>query len=102
MGQLRRKFGTYSGDCGLIRPLMISRVPRSAGRTVPSTRSVRAMSQSENVFDPARIVLDLPICPKCGARMWLSRIEPDEPGHDKRIFECPKCENVVSETFKYR
>jgi tRNA(Ile2) C34 agmatinyltransferase TiaS len=60
------------------------------------------MSQSENIFDPARLVLDLPICPRCGARMWLSRIEPDEPGHDKRTFECPKCENVVSGTFKYR
>jgi predicted nucleic-acid-binding Zn-ribbon protein len=60
------------------------------------------MSQSENIFDPARLVLDLPICPKCGTRMWLSRIEPDEPGCDKRTFECPKCENEVSETFKYR
>jgi hypothetical protein len=27
--------------------------------------------------------------------MWLSRIEPDEPNHDKRTFECPQCENVV-------
>ena len=26
-----------------------------------------------------------------------SRIEPDSPDHDKRTFECPKCENVVSE-----
>ena len=47
------------------------------------------MSQSENIFDPARLVLDLPICPKCGATMWLARIEPDEPGHDSRTFECP-------------
>jgi hypothetical protein len=38
----------------------------------------------------------------CGARMWLSRIEPDRPDHDKRIFECPQCENVVSEIVKYR
>jgi hypothetical protein len=34
--------------------------------------------------------------------MWLSRIEPDEPGHDKRTFECPSCEKVVSEIVKYR
>jgi hypothetical protein len=43
-----------------------------------------------------------PACPMCGARMWLSRIEPDRPDHDKRIFECPQCENVVSEIVKYR
>lgn len=60
------------------------------------------MSQSENIFDPARLVLDLPICPKCGATMWLARIEPDEPGHDKRTFECPHCEMAVSEIVKYR
>jgi tRNA(Ile2) C34 agmatinyltransferase TiaS len=59
------------------------------------------MSQSET-FDPARLVLYNPVCPKCETRMWLSRIEPDVPGHDKRTFECPRCENVVSETFKYR
>jgi hypothetical protein len=34
--------------------------------------------------------------------MWLARIEPDKPGHDKRIFECPGCEKVVSEVVKYR
>ena len=60
------------------------------------------MSQSENIFDPARLVLNLPICPKCGARMWLARIEPDEPGHDKRTFECQRCENVITQTVKYR
>jgi len=59
------------------------------------------MSQSFE-FDPARLVLSQPICPKCGGRMWLSRIEPDEPHHDKRTFECPQCEHVVSEVVKYR
>jgi hypothetical protein len=34
--------------------------------------------------------------------MWLSRIEPDKPNHDKRTFECPQCENVVSEVVMYR
>jgi hypothetical protein len=59
------------------------------------------MSEWES-FDPARLVLRLPTCPKCGATMWLVRIEPDAPGHDKRTFECPTCENVISETVKYR
>jgi transposase-like protein len=49
-----------------------------------------------------RLVLSQPTCPQCGARMWLARIEPDEPGHDKRTFECPSCEKVVSEIVKYR
>ena len=53
-------------------------------------------------FDPARLVLDLPNCKKCGTTMLLARIEPDEPGHDKRTFECPRCENVISEIVKYR
>jgi DNA-directed RNA polymerase subunit RPC12/RpoP len=60
------------------------------------------MSQSEYIFDPARLVLDLPTCSKCGAIMWLARIEPGEPGHDKRTFECPQCESVISEIVKYR
>jgi hypothetical protein len=62
---------------------------------------VEAMSQSE-IFDPARLVLHPPPCPKCGSSMWLAQIEPDEPDHDKRIFECPQCEHVFSETVKYR
>ena len=60
------------------------------------------MSQSENFFDPARLVLDLPICQKCGASMWLERIESDAPGFDNRTFKCPQCENFVSEIVKYR
>jgi hypothetical protein len=53
-------------------------------------------------FDPARLVLKLPNCKRCGKIMFLARIEPEEPGHDKRTFECPQCENVISEIVKYR
>jgi len=70
------------------------------GSLIDSNRG-SVMSQSD-AFDPARLVLSQPVCPKCGGRMWLSRIEPDEPNHDKRTFECPQCENVVSEVVKYR
>ena len=59
------------------------------------------MSQSYH-FDRNRLVLSMPDCAQCGAPMWLARIEPDIPGHDKRTFECPQCGNVVSETVKYR
>ena len=50
---------------------------------------------------PAVLELDSvlrPLCPKCGMKMWLARIEPDRPGHDKRMFDCTNCghaENVV-------
>ena len=43
-----------------------------------------------------------PECPKCKTAMMLSRIELDQPGHDKRTFECPKCENVETMVVKYR
>jgi len=59
------------------------------------------MSQSYS-FDSDRLVLSLPYCPNCSSPMWLARIEPDSPDHDKRTFECPKCENVLSEIVKYR
>jgi hypothetical protein len=43
-----------------------------------------------------------PPCPKCRSRMMLARIEPDKPDHDKRTFECSKCDNIESVVVKYR
>ena len=34
--------------------------------------------------------------------MWLACIEPDEPDHDKRTFECPACPNVTVKIVNYR
>jgi len=37
-------------------------------------------------------------CPKCGVKMWLAVIEPDEPGRHKLVFDCEGCgheESVV-------
>jgi DNA-directed RNA polymerase subunit RPC12/RpoP len=42
------------------------------------------------------------ICAKCGAPMWLTRIEPYEPDHDQRMFECQACSNTIIEIVKYR
>ena len=39
---------------------------------------------------------------KCSAQMWISRIEPDKPDHDKRTFECPACDGVMTAIVKYR
>ena len=43
-----------------------------------------------------------PKCSACGAPMWLARIEPDRPDHDKRTFECQACGKITSEVVKYR
>jgi uncharacterized protein (UPF0212 family) len=44
-------------------------------------------------------VIASPSCPKCGTRMTLALIVPDQSGHDRRVYECPRCEHEVSEAF---
>ncbi len=35
--------------------------------------------------------------------MWLARVEPDEPGYDRREFECPECDHsMIIEIVKYK
>jgi len=43
-------------------------------------------------------------CPECkSTEMWLALIEPsDEPGYDRRTFECPRCQYSKVEIVKYR
>ena len=53
-------------------------------------------------FIPQKNTIEHPKCAKCGAQMWLARIEPDQPDHDKRTFQCPECEHAVTEIVKYR
>jgi hypothetical protein len=36
-----------------------------------------------------------PICSKCDTPMWLTRIEPDGPGLQKRTFECQVCQTTI-------
>jgi hypothetical protein len=43
-----------------------------------------------------------PTCAKCGAPMWLTRIEPDEPASEQRTFECQACQNEAIEIVKNR
>ena len=33
-----------------------------------------------------------PRCTRCGAPMWLTRIEPDGPDLEKHTFECQVCQ----------
>ena len=36
--------------------------------------------------------IEHPRCARCGAPMWLARIEPDGPSLEKRTFECQVCQ----------
>jgi hypothetical protein len=48
-------------------------------------------------------VIACPACPKCGARaMSLVAIFPDKPGHDRRIYECPRCQYEVTEVVEFK
>ena len=44
---------------------------------------------------PQQRIIGRPFCELCKSQMWLACIEPDEPGHDRRTFECPGCPNVA-------
>ena len=42
-------------------------------------------------------------CEDCGTQMWLVSIEPDDKAdHDRRTFECPRCQHVTVEVVKYK
>ena len=43
-----------------------------------------------------------PRCKECGVPMWLTRLEPGKPDHDKRTFECKACVASVTEIVKYK
>ena len=51
---------------------------------------------------PRRRIIPHPCCELCDADMWLISIEPDMPDHDRRTFECPRCQHVVVEVVQYR
>jgi ribosomal protein S27AE len=38
-----------------------------------------------------------PFCPHCGACMMLARITPNGEGAERRLFECPRCDDSVDE-----
>jgi hypothetical protein len=46
--------------------------------------------------------VELPSCPLCGRKMWLSRIEPEKPDHDRRTFECATCNHSESVVVKFK
>ena len=50
---------------------------------------------------PKRRMIPHPYCDLCDADMWLTCIEPDKPHHDRRTFECPRCQHVKVEIVNY-
>ena len=50
---------------------------------------------------PDASTIEHPRCKECGVPMWLTRLEPDKPRHDKRTFECKACGATVNEVVKY-
>ena len=59
------------------------------------------MRTSESILGPPAIWR--PRCAKCRAEMWLVWIETDDkPNHDRRVFECPRCQYEITEVVKYR
>jgi predicted RNA-binding Zn-ribbon protein involved in translation (DUF1610 family) len=64
--------------------------------------SLKGGRMSNAQVDPRQLQVDNPICPKCGRPMVIVRIEPDEPGHQKRTYECSECELVENLIVKHR
>ncbi len=58
------------------------------------------MKQSQFVLDAQES--ERPKCERCGALMWLARIDPDEPSYERRTFECPECDHSMAWVVKYK
>ena len=46
--------------------------------------------------------LSIPACPRCRTKMRVTRITPERPGFEARMFECPRCGFEDSALVKYR
>ena len=59
---------------------------RCCSHSVPERR----WRMEQNQTSPARFV-EHPLCERCHVTEWLIRIEPVQPGCEKRTYECPHC-----------
>jgi hypothetical protein len=60
------------------------------------------MSMRRDQILPQQRIIGRPFCEVCKSQMWLACIEPHDPDHDKRTFECPACPNITVRIVKYR
>ena len=43
-----------------------------------------------------------PPCPNCKLEMWLVRLEPIGPSHERRSFECQQCQHAETLIVKFK
>jgi hypothetical protein len=46
--------------------------------------------------------VELPKCRECDVSMWLARVAPDKPDHDKCTFECSACNAMIIQIVKHK
>ena len=63
---------------------------------------LKRCSMRKHEILPQQRIIGRPFCEMCKSQMWLACIEPDQPGYDRRTFECPGCPNVTVRIVKYR
>ena len=60
---------------------------------MPQSQYLAALSPQENNW---------PTCPKCELVMYISLLEPDKPGHDRRTLSCPTCDYSETIVIQYK
>jgi hypothetical protein len=69
---------------------------------VPPVTGGEGVVRKSQIIPHPRI-MSRPCCEICDAEMWLVSIEPDDkPDHDRRTFECPRCQHQTIEVIKYK
>ena len=73
--------------------------PSVAQETDGSGKKSHVLQMVQAQLSPAasEVVDARPICPECGVKMWLVRVERAGPHTTKRIFECPACEVALEQ-----
>ena len=59
------------------------------------------MPQSQYALAPS-LIIDTPICPICRTAMMIVRIEPEKPDHDRRTYECSRCDHSEDMVVKFK
>ena len=90
-------FGWFHSAIGIA----CASLTRAAFLAVPALGLKRCSMRKQEILPQQRII-GRPFCELCKSQMWLACVEPDEPGHDKRTFECPGCPNVTVRIVRYR
>jgi hypothetical protein len=80
--------------------ILCGRESSAVGHSRSLVKFKRCRVRKDQILPQQRII-GRPFCEMCKSQMWLSCIEPDEPDHDKRTFECPVCPNFTVKIVRY-